>query len=47
MSYEIIKMNYERGLWNIKMVANAVKKEVLTPEQFQEITGQVYPVSQS
>lgn len=42
MTYEIIKKNYDRGLWNIQMVKVAVKKNVITPEQFKEITGQDY-----
>lgn len=42
MTYEIIKKNYDRGLWNIQMVKVAVKKSVITPEQFKEITGQDY-----
>lgn len=42
MTYEIIKKNYDRGLWNIQMVKVVVKKNVITPEQFKEITGQDY-----
>lgn len=42
MTYEIIKKNYNRGLWNIQMVKVAVKKNVITPEQFKEITGEDY-----
>lgn len=42
MTYEIIKKNYDRGLWNIQMVKVAVKKNVITPEQFKEITGEDY-----
>lgn len=42
MTYEIIKRNYDRGLWNNKMVKTAVIKEVITPEQYQEITGESY-----
>lgn len=42
MTYEIIKKNYDRGLWNIQMVKVAVKKNVITPDQFKEITGQDY-----
>jgi uncharacterized XkdX family phage protein len=40
MSFEIIKHNYERGLWSIQMVRTAVKKGVITAEQFKEITGE-------
>lgn len=42
MAYEIIKKNYDRGLWNVQMVKVAVKKNVITPEQFKEITGEDY-----
>lgn len=42
MSYEIIKRNYKRGLWNLAMVKQAVRKGVITPAQFEEITGEVY-----
>lgn len=39
MSFEIIKRNYTRGLWDETMVRVCVKKGVITPEQFKEITG--------
>lgn len=42
MTFAIIKKNYDRGLWNVQMVAVAVVKGVITPEQYQEITGQEY-----
>ena len=42
MTYEIIKKNFERGLWNIQMVKVAVFKKVITAEQFKEITGEEY-----
>lgn len=42
MNYQTIKKNYERGLWNIAMVKMAVKKGVITKEQFKEITGKQY-----
>ncbi len=42
MGYEMIKRNFDRGLWNVAMVALAVKKGVITPKQYEEITGQVY-----
>lgn len=29
-------------LWNLNMVRNAVVKGVITPEEFEEITGEVY-----
>lgn len=42
MSFENIKRNFERGLWNAQMVAMAVTKNVITPEQYKEITGLEY-----
>lgn len=42
MNYHTIKTNYERGLWTIAMVKMAVKKGVITKEQFEEITGKKY-----
>lgn len=40
MSYEIIKVNYEKGLWNKLMVKKAVTKGVITEEQYEEIIGE-------
>lgn len=42
MNFETIKRNFDRGLWNIAMVRMAVKKGVITAEQFKEITGIKY-----
>lgn len=42
MTYEIIKKNYDRKLWDKSMVAVAVAKGKITEEQYQEITGEVY-----
>ena len=42
MSYEIIKRNYERGLWSKAMVKVAVQKGVITAEQYEAITGEEY-----
>ena len=42
MNYETIKKNFERGLWNVTMVRMAVRKGVITKEQFKEITGKDY-----
>lgn len=42
MTYEIIKRNYDRGLWNKQMVRLAVTKQVITQEQYKEITGEDY-----
>ena len=42
MNYNAIKKNYEKGLWSVAMVKMAVKKGIITKEQFEEITGQQY-----
>lgn len=42
MSFERVKANYEAGLWNLQMVKMAVRKGVITKEQFKEITKQEY-----
>jgi uncharacterized XkdX family phage protein len=42
MTFERIKKNYDRKLWNKMMVAKAVEKMVITAEQYKEITGEDY-----
>ena len=42
MSFETVKRNYDRGLWNAAMVKMAVRKGVITREQYKEITGKEY-----
>ena len=42
MSYEKVKYNYEAGLWSLPMVKMAVRKGVITKEQYTEITGEEY-----
>lgn len=42
MNFATIKKNYERGLWSAQMVKMAVKKGVITKEQYTEITGKEY-----
>ncbi len=42
MNFETIKKNFEAGLWNAPMVKMAVKKGVITKEQYTEITGKEY-----
>lgn len=37
-----ISKNYELGLWTKQMVKIAVKKGVITPEQYEEIVGKPY-----
>ena len=42
MNYKMIKRNYEKGLWSVVMVKVAVKKGIITKEEFKEITGELY-----
>ena len=42
MNFETIKKNFEKGLWSAPMVKMAVKKGVITKEQYKEITGKDY-----
>ena len=42
MSYGKIKYNYEAGLWSKPMVKMAVRKGVITKEQYTDITGEQY-----
>lgn len=42
MTFEMIKKNYDRKLWNKNMVKVAVVKGIITSEQYEEITGEVY-----
>lgn len=42
MTFEMIKRNYDRGLWNKQMVKVAVTKSVITAQQYREITGEDY-----
>lgn len=42
MNFEIIKHNFECGLWTAQMVRIAVKKDIITKEQYTQITGKQY-----
>ena len=42
MSYDIIKSNYDKGMWTENMVALACTKGIITKEQYKEITGAEY-----
>lgn len=37
--YEKVKKYYDAGLWNEKMVKNAVRKSWITAEEYESITG--------
>lgn len=42
MNYNTVKRFYISGLWNLNMVKMAVRKGVITKEQYKEITGKDY-----
>lgn len=42
MTFEIIKKNFDRKLWTKVQVALAVKKGVITEDQYKEIIGEDY-----
>ena len=42
MNYETIKRNYERKLWSKAMVKVAVRKGIITKEEYKEITKEEY-----
>lgn len=42
MNFKTIKRNYDRGLWTETMVKMAVRKGIITAEQYTEITGNSY-----
>lgn len=42
MTFDLVKRNFDQGLWTVQMVRLAVRKGVITKEQFKEITGKDY-----
>ena len=42
MNFKMIKRNYDKGLWSKQMVKVAVKKGVITKEEYKEITSEEY-----
>ena len=40
--YEKVKKYYDKGLWKIQAVRNAVVKGWITAEEYKEITGEDY-----
>jgi uncharacterized XkdX family phage protein len=42
MNFERVKYYFEAGLWSKPMVKMAVRKGVITKEQYQEIIGELY-----
>lgn len=43
MNFQDIKQNFQKGYWNTALVKMAVKKGIITEEQYKEITGIEYP----
>lgn len=42
MNFTTVKMNYDRGLWTKAMVRMAVRKGIITKEQYTEIVGEEF-----
>lgn len=42
MNYAMIKRNFDKGLWSEAMVRLAVRKGVISKEEFKEIVGKDY-----
>lgn len=42
MTYDNIKKNFDRKLWNKQMVVVAVMKGVITSEEYKQITGELF-----
>lgn len=42
MNFATIKRNYDKGLWSLAMVKMAVRKGLITIEEYKEITGMDY-----
>lgn len=40
MTFEIIKRNYDRGLWNKKQVEIAKNKGLITEDEYKQIVGE-------
>lgn len=40
--YSLVKHYYDKGLWSKKRVHDAVVKEWITAEEYEEITGEPY-----
>ncbi|KIN37963.1 XkdX family protein [Bacillus subtilis] len=44
--YELIKGYYDDKLWTPEMVKEMIPIGILTPEEYQEITGFIYPATE-
>ena len=45
--FDKIDRYYKNGLWDVTRVANMVEKDVITADEFNEITGQEYKSANS
>lgn len=41
--YKLVRTYYKGGFWTKHQVENAVKKGWITEDEYEEITGEVYP----
>ena len=42
MNFKNIKRNFDKGLWSKQMVKMAVRKGVITKDEYKQITGEIY-----
>lgn len=42
MNFATIRRNYEKGLWSLAMVKMAVRKGIISDEEYAQITGESY-----
>lgn len=42
MNFATIKRNYEKGLWSLAMVKMAVRKGIISADEYKEITKESY-----
>lgn len=42
MNFDTIKKNYDRKLWSKAMVKMAVRKGIITKDEYTQITGEEY-----
>nr|DAI60686.1 MAG TPA: hypothetical protein [Caudoviricetes sp.] len=42
--YNLVRTYYKGGFWSKRQVENAVKKGWITASEYEEITGESYPV---
>ena len=42
MNFDMVSTRYQQGLWSKQMVKMAVKKGIITKEQYKEITSEEY-----